>query len=155
MIKETDRKIKEVSRQIGDITGKWGQFVDNQVAPACETIFAERGIPVSQVSQRAKSRKHGRNVEIDILVINGNDLVAVDVKTTLDVEDVRKFLQTLAEFRDFYPQFRDYRILGAVAGMVVEDNTLDFARNQELFVIVPSGETVHIVNESDFQARAW
>ena len=53
---ETDRRIREVNKQIGDLGGKWGRFVENMVAPACETIFLKRGIPVHQVSQRVKKR---------------------------------------------------------------------------------------------------
>ena len=54
--RETDRKIREVNKQIGDLGGKWGRFVENMVAPACETLFLKRGIPVHQVSQRVKKR---------------------------------------------------------------------------------------------------
>jgi hypothetical protein len=53
---ETDRRIREVNKQIGDLGGKWGRFVENMVAPACETLFLKRGIPVHQVSQRIKKR---------------------------------------------------------------------------------------------------
>ena len=53
---ETDRQIREVNKKIGDLGGKWGRFVENMVAPACETIFLKRGIPVHQVSQRVKKR---------------------------------------------------------------------------------------------------
>ncbi len=33
---ETDRVIKDLSKQVGGLTGKWGQFVENLVTPACE-----------------------------------------------------------------------------------------------------------------------
>lgn len=66
--KETDRKIREVNKQIGDLGGKWGRFVENMVAPACETLFLKRGIPVHQVSQRVKKRLNGQTLEIDVLV---------------------------------------------------------------------------------------
>ena len=47
---ETDRKIqastqniervnRQLSQQLGALGGKWGQFVENLVAPACKTIF--------------------------------------------------------------------------------------------------------------------
>ncbi|NEX23853.1 hypothetical protein G3480_26990, partial [Thiorhodococcus mannitoliphagus] len=40
---ETDRKFQETSRLVGDLGGQWGLFVENQVAPACERLFTERG----------------------------------------------------------------------------------------------------------------
>jgi len=44
---ETDRRIeqvhKQLSREIGNLGGARGRFVENMVAPACETLFLERG----------------------------------------------------------------------------------------------------------------
>ncbi|MEY3556922.1 MAG: hypothetical protein RLZZ580_2979, partial [Cyanobacteriota bacterium] len=49
---KTDRQITRLSKEIGNLGGKWGRFVENMVAPACETLFLNREIPVHQVSQR-------------------------------------------------------------------------------------------------------
>ncbi|TRV44545.1 MAG: DUF3782 domain-containing protein, partial [Microcystis panniformis Mp_MB_F_20080800_S26D] len=48
---KTDRQITRLSQEIGNLGGKWGRFVENMVAPACETLFLNRDIPVHQVSQ--------------------------------------------------------------------------------------------------------
>jgi hypothetical protein len=82
---ETDRRIREVNKQIGDLGGKWGRFVENMVAPACETLFLKRGIPVHQVSQRVKKRLNGQTLEIDVLVTNENHVLVVEVKSSLGV----------------------------------------------------------------------
>ncbi|MFM6789331.1 MAG: DUF3782 domain-containing protein, partial [Microcystis panniformis] len=53
---KTDRQITRLSQEIGNLGGKWGRFVENMVAPACETLFLNRDIPVHQVSQRVRKR---------------------------------------------------------------------------------------------------
>ena len=72
--KETDRQIQQIngeirqlSKEIGNLGGKWGRFVENLVAPACESIFLKRNIPVHQVSQRVKKRFDGKMLEIEKL----------------------------------------------------------------------------------------
>nr|NCS00572.1 DUF3782 domain-containing protein [Microcystis aeruginosa L311-01] len=45
---KTDRQITRLSKEIGNLGGKWGRFVENMVAPACETLFLNRQIPVHQ-----------------------------------------------------------------------------------------------------------
>uniref|UniRef100_UPI0025E7A505 DUF3782 domain-containing protein n=1 Tax=uncultured Thiodictyon sp. TaxID=1846217 RepID=UPI0025E7A505 len=62
---ETDRQIQEVNRQLGRLGGQWGLFVENLVAPSCERLFTERGIPVHMVSRRVLKRKDGDTLEID------------------------------------------------------------------------------------------
>ena len=63
-VSANDKVLQRLSKQIGDLGGTWGLFVENLVAPACETLFLERGIPVHQVSQRIKKRKEGDTLEI-------------------------------------------------------------------------------------------
>lgn len=155
-MKETDRLVKENSRQLGGLMGKWGQFVENMVAPGCVALFEARGIPVSQVSQRVKARlADGRNMEVDILVINHTVAVLVEVKSTLTVEDVRDHLKRLGMFKAFFPLYQDKRVMGAVAGITSEGDAEEFARKHGLFVIVQSGDAVRLDNPPEFEPAVW
>lgn len=150
-----DEQIAGVLRAVGELTGKRGKFVEAIVAPACESLFAERGIPVHQVFQRARARIGGRTMEIDVLVVNGEHVVLVEVKTTLRVDDVRDHLERLAEFKTFFPSYADRQVLGAVAGMVIEEGADKFAYRHGLFVLAQSGDTVCLLNDGAFRPKAW
>ena len=152
---ETDRKIREVNKQIGDLGGKWGRFVENMVAPACETLFMQREIPVHQVSQRVKKRLNGQTLEIDILVTNENHILVVEVKSSLGVNDVKQLVEDLNQFRQFFPEYSQKQLYGAVAGIEVEEGADRYAYRQGLFVLAQTGEAVSILNNSDFQPKSW
>ena len=114
---ETDRKFQETSKLVSNLGGQWGLFVENQVAPACERVFGERGIPVQMVSQRVKKRRGGDTLEIDVLVVNAGDVVVVvEVKSSLSVEDVREFLDDLRRFREFSRNTPTGRCMGRWRG---------------------------------------
>ena len=152
---ETDRKIREVNKQIGDLGGKWGRFVENMVAPACETLFMQREIPVHQVSQRVKKRLNGQTLEIDILVTNENHILVVEVKSSLGVNDVKQLVKDLNQFRQFFPEYSQKQLYGAVAGIEVEEGADRYAYHQGLFVLAQTGEAVSILNNSDFHPKSW
>ena len=152
---ETDRKIREVNKQIGDLGGKWGRFVENMVAPACETLFLKRGIPVHQVSQRMKKRLNGQTLEIDVLVTNENHVLVVEVKSSLGVNDVKDLMEDLQQFREFFPEYAQKQLYGAVAGIEIEEGADRYAYRQGLFVLTQAGETVSILNNSDFEPKNW
>jgi hypothetical protein len=167
---ETDRQIQatiaenqrvnqqlsqQLSKQLGELGGAWGRFVENLVAPACETIFWARGIPVHQVSQRVRKRQNGDTLEIDVLVLNQEHVLAVEVKSSLGVEDVKAFVANLERFYDFFPEYSQRRLYGAVAGIGIEAGADRYAYRQGLFVLAQSGETVVILNDAEFQPRAW
>jgi hypothetical protein len=153
--KETDRKIREVNKQIGDLGGKWGRFVENLVAPACETLFFKRGIPVHQVSQRVKKRLNGQTLEIDVLVTNENHVLVVEVKSSLGVDDVKELKEDLGQFRRFFPEYSHKQLYGAVAGIEIEEGADKYAYRQGLFVLAQAGEAVAILNAPDFQPKSW
>lgn len=153
--KETDRKVKEVSAQIGNLGGRWGEFVEGLIVPACIALFTARGLQVDEVYTRAKKTVNGRRMEIDILVANTVDAVLVEVKSRLQVEDVRIHLERIAQFKSFFPRYANCRVYGAVAGIVVESEADQFAMNQGLFVIEQSGETVRLANDMAFEPKVW
>ncbi|MBF0339979.1 MAG: hypothetical protein HQL95_03335 [Magnetococcales bacterium] len=155
-MKETDRRMKETDRKLDRLGGRLGEFVEGLVAPACKTLFAQRGIPVHKVSRRVEADlPGGRHMEIDLFVVNTDAVVLVEVKSKLATDDVREHLARMAEFKEFFREYADKRAIGAVAGMVIEENVSRFAINQGLFVIEQAGDTLRMANDEAFVPRAW
>jgi hypothetical protein len=152
---KVNKEIAQVNKQIGDLGGKWGRFVENMVAPACETLFLKKGIPVHQVAQRLKRHSAEKTLEIDILVTNEAHVLVVEVKSTLGVTDVKEFIEDLSQFRLFFPEYAQKDLYGAVAGIEIEKGAAKFAYRQGLFVLAQSGETVTILNNDNFQPKCW
>ncbi|MBF8273402.1 MAG: DUF3782 protein [Magnetococcales bacterium] len=155
-MRETDRKIKEVSKQIGRLGGRLGEFVEGLVAPACKTLFAQRGIPIHKVSRRVEADlPSDRHMEIDLFVVNTDAVSLVEVKSKLTIEDVREHMVRMSEFKEFFPEYADKMAIGAVAGMVVEENVIHFAIRNGLFVMVQAGDSVRLANDETFIPRTW
>ncbi|AGF51441.1 slr1818 [Synechocystis sp. PCC 6803] len=152
---ENEKGFKQLRKELGNLGQSWGRFVENMVAPACETLFLDRGIPVHQVSQRVKKRLNSDTLEIDILVLNQDHALVVEVKSKLSVQDVKDFLTNLAEFRRFFPEYEQKQVYGAVAAMDIEEGADKYAYRQGLFVLTQSGESVSILNSDEFQPKNW
>ena len=152
---ETNRQIKELGKQIGRLGGAWGRFVEDLVAPACEGLFLNRGIPVERVSQRVKRYHQGDTLEIDVLVVNQGHVLAVEAKSSLSVEDVKNFIADLHRFGSFFPEYAQDQIYGAVAGIGIESQADVYASRQGLFVLTESGDGIQILNPEEFVPKAW
>ncbi len=156
--RETTRRFREtddeISRLANLFTGQWGRLVEALVAPGTVELFRERGIAVSQIAERAKSHRNGKSMEIDILAENADEVVALEVKTTLRVDDVRRFLSKLERFLVFFPKYSGYHIYGSVAALNIEEGADRFAYRQGLFVLGFVGDgIVEIMNDSQFEPR--
>ena len=60
--------------------------------PGTAEPFQARGIPVNRSLERPRVRQGGEEMEIDLLLVNGDALVVVKVKSALRVDDVRSKL---------------------------------------------------------------
>ena len=125
---EADRRLQRLervaantSREVAGLTTRWGQFVENLVAPAVVQLFRERGIEVQEISRRMQSKRPGAEMEIDIFAVNGDVAVAIEVKSRLGRQDVDDFLARLGRFRLAFPHYPGYRIYGAVAGIEIDE----------------------------------
>ncbi|WP_008319232.1 DUF3782 domain-containing protein [Leptolyngbya sp. PCC 6406] len=152
---ETDRQIQQVSQQIGKLGNRLGEFVEWQVRPAVLRLFQERGIAVHELFPGVSIQRDNEGFEIDLLVINSTEAVLVEVKSKLAPTDVDEHLERLAKFKRLMPRYGDVQAMGAVAGMVVPPDVARYAYRRGLFVLAPSGETVTILNDEEFQPRRW
>ncbi|WJI26455.1 hypothetical protein M0646_12220 [Thermosynechococcus sp. B3] len=156
---ETERLLREEARQlnqqIGKLGNRLGEFVEWQVRPAVLRLFQSRGIAVSQLYSDVILQDGNESLEIDLLVVNTDEAVLVEVKTKLSQSDVDEHLERIAKFRRLAHQYRGTKLLGAVAGMIVPPEVARYAYRQGLFVLAQSGDGVAILNDPQFQPRAW
>ena len=157
--RETERLIKEqnkrVDEQLGKLGNRLGEFVEWQVKPAAVRLFQERGIDVTELSSDLSVQRGDEGLEIDLLVVNGSEAIAIEVKSKLTQADVDEHLERLDKFKRLLPRYQSLKILGAVAAMVTPKEVASYAYRQGLFVIAQSGDNLVILNDQKFKPKAW
>lgn len=150
-MEELKKLVQATTEAVNNLTTPLCLFIEEMVEPAVVQLFQERGIDVTQTMSRLKSKRPGAAMEIDILAVNGSELVAVECKSRLSKDDVDDFLDRLQRFKLAFPQFRDFQVYGAVAGIEIDQGIDSYAYRRGWFVIKQSGETVKIINDVQFQ----
>ena len=150
--KETDKKIKELSSLF---TSQWGKLVESLVEGDLIKLLQNKGIKVDSTIQRRKGNLNGENFEFDIIAINGDEIVIVEVKTTLRVEDVNYFHKKLWKAKEFMPEYKERRIYGAMAFLTADGASNRMAENMGFFVIKATGNSASIINKDSFKPKAF
>jgi len=157
--KESEQRLeklfKNTDQKIDRLTGKWGRFVEGMVVPAAEKLFRERGIEINSISQRVKRRRENEQIEIDILAIDTLYAVLIEVKSTLSVDDVKEHIERLEKFKYFFTEYKDRKVMGAVAGIIIDEGADKYAYRNGLFVIGQTGDNVQILNDNKFKPKEW
>ncbi len=157
--KQTDRQMKQTDRQMkklaGLFTSQWGKLMESLVEGDLVPLLQARGIKVQSTHPRVRGRRNGEHYEFDILAGNGEEMVVVEVKTTLKADDVTRFLEKLNKFTAYEPVYRGKQVYGAVAYLRVEQDSELYAERQGLFVIRATGNSASIVNDAGFVPRVF
>jgi hypothetical protein len=148
-------QVSQTNKQVGGLTSRWGEFVENLIKPAAVRLFQEKGIDVHLTALRVTGQDQQGSIEIDILVENATEVVAIEVKSHLEVRDIKRFLQTLERFKKAFPKHKNDKLYGAVAGIKIDERVNEYAIQEGLFLIQPTGDSVIIANSHDFKPKAW
>ena len=163
---ETDQKIKEAAEQVKEtsrgitrlerqFTSMWGKLVESLVEGDLIRLLNERGIAVERTQQRVSGRKKNLNYEFDIIAVNGEEIVVVEVKTTLKSDNIIHFISKLEHVREWLPEFHEKKVYGAMAFIHTEENVITHAQNSGLLVIKATGNSASIINDNDFRPKTF
>lgn len=151
-----EKTVERTSKAVDSLTTRWGRFVEELVRPAVVRMFRDRGILITHTMERVRSPlASGMPMEIDILGVNGMKVVAVECKSRLSKDDVDEMIERLTNFKTAFPEYAQYSLYGAVAGIEINEGVDVYAYRKGLFVIRTNGESVEIANDDQFQPMTW
>ena len=147
---------EEIKEAKNLFTGQWGKLMESLVEGDLVKMLKGKGIDVETTMQNIKKKRDDEQWEVDILALNGEDVVVVEVKTMLRVKDVKRFMErTLQNFTGIFPVYAGKRILGAVAYLRAEESAETYAEKNGLFAIRATGSSASIVNGENFKPRVF
>ncbi len=158
-IKELRASLKATAKQIREtdlkFNGHWGKLMETLVEGDLVKLLKQKGIKVDRTATNIV-KKHGeQQFEFDILALNGEELVVVEVKTTLYIKELNYFIKKLNRVTDFMPEFKGKKVYGAVAYLKANQSSDRRAEKEGLFVIRATGSSSSIVNRQGFKPKAF
>jgi len=156
---ELRKQMKETDRIIGELGNRFGELAEHLVAPGIADKFNDLGhhfdgyIPGGYI---IKDENKKEIAEIDILLENGECLMAVEVKSRPRIHDIEHHVKRCQILRNYRNRKNDNRkIYGAIAGAVFGDAEKTETINAGFYVIEQSGDTMKITIPEGFSPREW
>ncbi|GHT26235.1 hypothetical protein FACS18942_03320 [Planctomycetales bacterium] len=157
---ELRRSHKLLQKEIGALGGSIGNFVAEMVNGNVVQEFQKLGYLVGSSTQKYKYWDDERKnvlAEADLILLNGDIAVIVEVKLTAETKDVPHFLKALDIIKTRPDRITaGLKLIGAIAGGVIDDSVVRFAQKSGLYVIRQNDDTFEIVPALEgFQAKVW
>jgi hypothetical protein len=151
--KETWAAIKETQKNIGGLNNTLGSIVERILTPGLPEKFKKLGYNFNRIA--SYSYAAGVYAQIDGMLENGSQAVAVEVKTKLRQTDIDDHLVRMEKIRKYADEHGDKRqFMGAMATFITDENAKNYALKKGLFVIEPSGEDVK-VTKPEGEPKVW
>jgi hypothetical protein len=155
--RETDRQIRELSKDAWEINNTFGKRVEEIASEKLWEKFYALGYVFTVSGARVYTDGKRKICYVDRLLENEEYAMAVEIKSELTGGDVNEHLERMEKVREQLDKRGDRRkLLGAVAGMIVTDGVRKYAQDKGLYVLVQSGDTVAVAEPPEgFKPREW
>ncbi len=162
----TDRSITQLSRDInqkfGEVANKMGMLVEDMVAPSITRIFQEvtsykeEQILFSAIRVKLyHATKTDLRREFDAVVAGGDYLLINETKSQLDPEAVDKFIEVLQEAKDFFPQYKEKKVIGALASLYIDTSLVRHIEKQGLIAMAVGKNLMDVLNSPGFKPKEF
>jgi hypothetical protein len=163
MSEKVDKAAEEVaklSKNVGGLNRSMGELIETLIAARLWEKFSDYPYNLKRAYQRIPlyDENNFKKTDIDILLSDTEWTMAIEVKRELNRKDeVDAHVKRMELIRKYPPaETVGKKLLGAMAGGVVDPDVRDYAHKSGFFVLELAGESVNLLQPPDgFEPYEW
>jgi predicted nuclease with TOPRIM domain len=148
---EARQERRQMNKQWGELARKMGTLVEDIVSPAARPVIRQYfGCEPTFKARNVFRRMNGQDYEVDVLVVCPHVVFLIEVRSTLKPEAVDELIEKAERFFEFFPEYRDRRLVRILAGLEFPENVLRYATRRRVYAMAyREWEYMDILNFSD------
>jgi hypothetical protein len=157
----SDRDRRNLNKQLGEIANKQGRMAEDLVAPSvCRILrevlgLSEDDICVANVRVRRR-HPHGKTIrEFDVIAECNEYILVNETKSRLSPADVDHVIETIGEVREYFPDYRERRLIGSVATLYVDQSLVTYASKKGVLVLAVGDDLMDVMNPEGFKPKEY
>jgi len=154
------RKLEQLrfNQELGAIARKQGRMAEDLVAPSiCRILRQIFKIPmIYECGEVVRYRRihpedGGRMKEFDVIAVCGDYVMVNETKSKLEPSNVPELLETIREFREYFPEYKDKKIIGSLATLFADESLIKYASLKGILILAVGEELMDVMNEPGFK----
>ena len=148
--KETEIFLNKIGKQLGSIGHNNGLVAEEFFFQGFSSTMQVGEIKYDYIEKNKERLIKKLRGEYDIVLINHEQILIIEVKYKFHPNDVEIFIEyILPKFKKLFPEYIDYTIYGAIAGLSVPEAALLKAKQYGLMCFTQSGEKIKKLSSED------
>ncbi|WP_456324653.1 hypothetical protein, partial [Desulfonauticus submarinus] len=138
----------ELNRKWGELANKMGTLAEDIIAPGLPDVLKRYfNLDIQDMSVRRVKRKNGKRREDDVIAVADGKVFVVDVKSDYNRSKyVEHFLDALNNFYDWYPEYKDKKIVPVIATFNLSEDILNLATKRNCLALQMGGSYLEFLN---------
>jgi hypothetical protein len=152
----------ETRKRWGELSNKMGTMAEDLVAPSIERVLWETAgcakDEVEYVAVRVKRRHPDTKMrqEFDVIAVCDEYLLVNETKSSLTPDAMKTFVESrLRSIREFFPEYADKQIIGAVASLYVDESLVRYGERLGSIVLGFGEDLMDVLNAPGFVPKVF
>jgi len=151
---ETDRQIKKLSKELGHLGNRFGEFNEALVLPSLNRLFEEK-FNCKQLSQRYRVLMNGNSIEIDLLAISADSIYLIEIKSKHRKDDLKQLMNHIEKFKENAPEYQNKKIYGVIVATDYNKDNIKELERKGIYFISIADDLVKLHHSPNFEPFAW
>lgn len=144
---KTDAKLEKVATLLGNVNNNRGEVAEEFFFRSLEKKPQIADIHFDTVHRNWSSSKGKVFDEFDLLLVNGDVLALIEVKTKAHVELVNNMIhKKIPNFKLLFPHAKQYKLYAGIASLVTYPELIEAAQHAGLFLLTQQGKHLEVVD---------
>jgi hypothetical protein len=161
-IQEMRQERRQHNLEMGRIANKQGRMAEDFVAPSiCRIMKEALGIDQQSVCidyARVKRTFRGDRSKIrefDVIAECLDYVLVNETKTSPTPADVNELIESMGVIRDYFPEFKDRKLIGAIASLFLNTSLINYASAKGILALAVGDDLMDIKNPAGFKPSFW
>jgi len=150
MMQETDEKLskllksqKKLGLMVGGISNSQGDVAEEFFINSISSHKNIGGIQYDFMDNNISRTKDGIQDEFDIVLVNGKDVVIIEIKYKLHKKDINNLLnKKIINFKKLYPEYKNYNHHLGLASFKIHNNIKQEALESGIMILQRKGKII-------------
>jgi len=151
-IEKSAREWEEIKKELGGIGKSNGEIAEDYFYDTLSATMNVAGMQFDYIDRNLHRKRNNLEAEYDIILYNNYKVLVVEVKYNFRNYGLRNFYkEKLKKFRSLFPDYKAYKIYGAIAAFTFEKGVKETAGEYGFYIFSQKNEKFRILNGADFQ----
>ena len=161
-IEEMRQERRQHNLEMGRIANRQGRMAEDFVAPSIcrimkEALGIDKKIPCID-NFRAKRAYRGDTSKIrefDVIAECLDYALVNETKSSPTPADVNELIESMGVIRDYFPEFKDRKLIGAIASLFLNTSLINYASAKGILALAVGDDLMDIKNPAGFKPSFW